>query len=284
MNKHLTLVLIFISAALCGFAKSTKTVEGTSIFYIPPTMSLEQAEEEAIRRAKIDALNKTFGNTIGVSNTSVITEKDERFYSNGFEIVRGEWIETIGKPEIKKRLDADEIFLICKIKGKAREKNVADIDLSVKILRNGTTPDCESSEFYSGNKMYLHFISPINGYISIYQHDPVTNLVYCLLPYRHEGNGSTPVEHDKEYIFFSKEKSSNPRIVDEYKLGCTSDGETNTIYVLFSTNMFSKIQTKQGDKYTPRSIGFEEFNTWKAKCQVQDISFIVITRNIIIRK
>jgi hypothetical protein len=278
---------IFIIASLfccCGGFAKTKIIEGSSIFYIPSTMTRAQAEDEAIRRAKIDALSKAFGNSIIASNTSIISENDERFYSNGFDLVKGEWIETIGIPEIKTRLDGDEIFLVVKIKGKAREKKMADIDISATILRNGTTINCESSEFKSGDKMYVQFVTPIDGYISIYQHDPTTDMVYCLLPYKKDGSGCIRVLHDKEYIFFSKSNSSNPRIVDEYRLGCSADGEVNTIFIVFSTNMFTKSATNSSDRYTPRNLRYTDFESWKSKCQAQDAMMQVISKNIIINK
>lgn len=283
MNFRL-FILILVSLIISSANAKTKTVEGSSIFYIPSTMTRAQAEEEAIRRAKIDALNKAFGNSIIASNTSIITENDERFYSNGFDLVKGEWIETIGKPEIKTGLDGDEVFLSVKIKGKAREKKTADIDINARILRNGTTVNCESSEFKSGDKMYVQFTSPVDGYVSIYQHDPTTDMVYCLLPYKKDGSGSVRVEHDKEYVFFSKSDSSNPKVVDEYRLGCSSNGEINTIYIVFSQNLFSKSNTDSSDRYTPRNLKCVDFESWKAKCQAQDAMMQVISKNIIINK
>lgn len=279
-----SLIFIVLSLFVSSVYAKTKTVEGSSIFYIPSTMTRAQAEDEAIRRAKIDALNKAFGNSIIASSISIMTENDERFYSNGFDLVKGEWIETIGKPEIKTGLDGDEIFLSVKIKGKAREKKTADIDISAKILRNGTTANCESTEFRSGDKMYVQFIVPIDGYVGIYQHDPTTDMVYCLLPYRKDGSGSVKVEHDKEYIFFSKSNSINPRIVDEYRLGCSTNGEVNTICIVFSPNMFSRSNTESSDRYTPRNLKFADFEAWKAKCQAQDAMMQIISKNIIINK
>lgn len=283
MNGRPVWSFLLVLVSLSAFAK-TKTVEGSAIFYIPSTMTRAQAEEEAIRRAKINALNKAFGNSIISSNTSIITENDERFFSNGFELVKGEWLETIGSPEIKTGLDGEEIYLSVKIKGKAREKKSADIDLSVKVLRNGLTANCEASEFRAGDKMYLQFISPADGYVSVYQYDPVAEMVYCLLPYKRDGAGSVEVEHDREYIFFSKAKSATPSMVDEYRLGCSADGEVNTLYILFSPNRFSKSSTTGTDKYTPRCIPFDDFESWKAKCQAQDAMMIVLTKNLIINK
>lgn len=279
-----SLIFIVLSIASCAAFAKTKTVEGSCIFYIPSTMTRVQAEEEAIRRAKIDALNKAFGNSVVASSTSVITENDERFYSNGFDLVRGEWIETIGKPQITAGLDGDEVFLNVRVKGKAREKKSADVDLSAKILRNCTTPNCESSEFKSGDKMYVRFMAPVDGYVSIYQYDPADDMAYCLLPYRKDGVGSVRVEHDKEYIFFSKPDSPDPKLVDEYRLGCTIDGEVNTIFIIFSANSYSKSTTEPTDRYTPRKLKFADFESWKARNQANDPKMQVITKNIIINK
>lgn len=279
---------LFLSAILvvfiCSAWAKTKTVEGNYTFYIPETMSPAQAEEEAIRRAKIDALNKAFGSSVVGSNVSILTQDEERFYSNGFDLVRGEWIETIGQPEITKSLEGGDYVLTVKIRGKAREKKTADVDISAKILRNGLTQNCEDREFKSGDKMYLYFLSPIDGYLSVYQHDPVDDMVYCLLPYRRDGGGSVEVQHDKEYIFFSKAASENPRIVDEYRLGCSEDGDVNTIYILFSPNKFSKSSTVVSGKTAPGSISFREFEVWRAKSQAQDASMQVILKNLIISK
>lgn len=270
--------------AFCSVFAKTQTVEGSSIFCIPPTMTRAQAEEEAIRRAKIDALNRAFGNSIVASSTSIITENDERFYRNGFDLVKGEWIETIGKPEIETGLDGEMVFLTVKIKGKAREKKTADIDISAKILRNGTSLSNVDSDFKNGDKMYLYFKSPTNGFLSVYQHDPVTDNVYCLLPYKKDGSGSVKVEHDKEYVFFSKALSESPRMVDEYRLGCSNNGETNTIYIIFSPNPFSKPNTAGSDRYTPRNIPFADFESWRTRSQAQDATMQVIAKNIIIDK
>ncbi len=283
MNLRLILSIL-VAFAVCSASAKTKTVEGRSLFYIPSTMTRVQAEEEAIRRAKIDALNKAFGNLMMASNVSIVTENDEHFYSNGFDLVKGEWIETIGKPEITTGLDGEEVFLSVKIKGKAREKKSADVDISARILRNCTTVNCEASEFRNGDKMYLHFSSPVDGYLSIYQHDPITDMVFCLLPYRKDGSGSQIIDHDKEYVFFSKSSSENPKIVDEYRLGCEEDGEVNTIYIIFSSNVFSKSKTESTDRYTPRNLSFRDFETWKAKSQAQDPMMQVVAKNIIIRK
>lgn len=262
----------------------TVTVEGSSVFVIPPNMTRIQAKEEAIRRAKIDALNNAFGNTIFMTNAMITTEKDEHFYSNGFELVKGEWIETIGEPEIKTCLEGETLFLSVKIKGKAREKKTAEVDISVKVLRNGTSPDCETTVFKNGDKMYLRFKSPADGNVSVYQHDPNTGNVFCLLPYKKEGTGSVKVEHDKEYVFFSKSESQNPKIVDEYRMGCGDTGEVNTLYILFSPQEFTKTSTDANDKYTPRSMPFSEFETWKARCMAVDYRMQVTTQDIIINK
>ena len=60
-------------------------------------MSMQQAEQEAIRRAQINALASAFGRIIVENTTSIQTEQDELFYQEGNSHVKGEWIETITK-------------------------------------------------------------------------------------------------------------------------------------------------------------------------------------------
>lgn len=285
MPRTLLLILAVLTAATAfGASPKVTTVEGSAVFYIPATMTMAQAEEEVVRRAKIDALNRAFGNSLTVATTQITTETDDRFYSHGFDLVKGEWIETTGSPEIKRALDGDEIYLTCRIKGKARGKDTAETQLDVSLLRNGTTPACATTDFRAGDKMYLSFTTPADGYLAVYQYDPAADTAYCLLPYRHDGGGSVAVGHDTRHIFFSKADSPTPRMVDEYRLGCEADAEINTIYIIFSPRPFSRSLTGEGDRTTPRHLPYADFERWRARSQAQDPSMQVIPINITIKK
>ncbi len=90
-----------------------------------------------------------------------------------------------------------------KVCGKAREISRAEVAFSAKILRNGTEARYESNAFRDGDDFYLLFKSPVNGFLAVYLIDD-KQTAYCLLPYPGNASGKTPVEHAKEYIFFSQ--------------------------------------------------------------------------------
>lgn len=282
------IIIIFfclLSYVLPSSAKSTVTVEGAYTFYAPSTMSMAEAEQEAIRRAQFDALQRQFGLVVVENTTSVSTEDDEHFYQEGNTHLKGEWIETIGTPEIKKGIYEDGFYVSCKIKGKAREIETSRTDIDVKILCNRPDTGYEHTSFKDGDKLYLSFKSADNGYISIYLYDKDSDKVSCLLPYISDTHSVNKIEKDKEYLFFSKEKNPFHVRALEYKMRCTDDISVNTVYVLFSKNEFSKpaLTTGTSRKSLP-SLSYDRFHKWLTKCLSEDDAFQVIKRNIEISK
>ena len=159
------------------------------------------------------------------------------------------------------------------IDGKAREIKNAAIDFEAKLLRNGTEEKFESGEFRNGDDLYLYFKSPINGYLAVYLLDENTQQVYCLLPYKSSGEPVYKVIQDKPYIFFPCQKAEeNPSEVDEYTMTCEHSMEQNTIYIVFSPNMFAKAIAEDGDAGLPRQLPLKEFQKWLGKCKAKDTS------------
>ena len=157
------------------------------------------------------------------------------------------------------------------IVGKAREIKNANIDFEAKLLRNGTEEKFESDEFRNGDDLYLYFKSPINGYLAVYLLDENTQQVFCLLPYKSSGEPAYKIVHDKPYIFFSCQKAEeNPNEVDEYTMTCEHSMEQNTIYIVFSPNMFAKAFAEDGSIGLPRQLPLKEFQKWLGKCKAKD--------------
>lgn len=266
-------------------AKSLQTTEGTYTFYAPASMSMQEAEQEAIRRAQIKALADAFGRVIVENTTSVLTEQDEHFYQLGNSLVKGEWVETIGKPKIERGFYDDGFFVICTIRGKAREIVSSKTDVEVKILCNHPDTKYEHTDFKAGDKLFVSFKSAEKGYISIYLFDKENNTVRCLLPYVRDTRSVNEVEKDKRYVFFSKSMNELPTRAFEYKMGCIDDNTVNTLYILFSKNEFTKpILKKDDNNRTLPYISYDKFQKWLTDCQTHDESFLVISRNIKISK
>ena len=281
---------ILLSVAVVSFAQKVQKVTATYTYYAPENVTLEEAKHTALDRAKISAIADAFGTLVSQSNSTVITnqngESDNRFYSLGGSEVKGEWIETFKEPVYNIRYEGGMLVVSVEVTGRIREIVSAGIDFTAKILRNGTEEKFESSEFRSGDDMYLYFKSPIDGYLAVYLLDETTQEVYCLLPYKASGEGAYRIEHDRPYILFStKNESSNPSIVDEYTMTCSRDVEFNDIYVIFSPIPFTKANANETtDDVLPRQLSYEGFQKWLVKNRKKDKQLAISSKQLKISK
>lgn len=271
------LLFIFIATGLNCIAQKVKNVSATYIYYAPETITLEEAKKVALDRAKIQAVADEFGTIISQSNSTVITNKNGEsnigFISIGGSDVKGEWIETIDEPKYDISYEQDQLIIVCSVKGKARELISAGIEFVAKPLRNGTSLKYESNEFRDGDDMYLYFQSPIDGFLSVFFVDEVTQMVYCILPYRNSDGKPMQVKADKQYILFSKEDGDvNEQIyIDEYVLTANNDFEYNDYYILFSPEQYTKALLRTDDsEMLPKTISLRDFQKWLAQTKIQN--------------
>lgn len=275
MIYRLTTFLLLINTFLCIHAQKLVKVKGECTYQLPENVSLEDGKIIALERAKTQALADAFGTIITQRNSTIIENSEKKtaldFLSLGGSEIKGEWIETLGEPNFQIISENGMIAIKVEVKGKAREIKSADICFEAHLLRNGTTIKNESTEFHNGDDLYLYFKSPVNGYLAVYLLDHTSQEVFCILPYRSSGAPSYQIEHDKPYIFFSSQLSENdPGEVDEYVLTCKKTIEQNTIYILFSPNLFTKASTQEPSKNMPRQLSYIEFQKWLGKCKAKD--------------
>lgn len=260
-----------------GCAQKIAKVSATYTYYAPETMSVEEAKRTALDRAKIQAIADEFGTVVSQSTSTVVTNKngqsDTQFFSLGGSDVKGEWIETIGEPVYDLKFENHFLVVVCSVKGKAREIIQAKIDFIAKPLRNGTTLKYESTEFRDGDDLYLYFKSPVDGFLSVYLLDDMTQTVYAILPYKSESIATTLIEGNKEYVFFSvrnAEKDQRGK-VDEYNLRCVSEKEFNTLYIVFSQSQFGKINGfDTNSENAPDCITYKKFKQWLSNAMAKD--------------
>ena len=283
------LILLFVLPRTL-WAQKVHKVSGEYIYYPPTSVSLDQARQIALDRAKVQLIADEFGTIVTSTNITRIANtngnSDIQMTALGESEVKGEWIETIGEPKYEIGYENDILYVKVSISGRIREFVSAPIDIKVKLLRNGTEDKFESEEFRSGDNMYLSVQSPVDGYLTVYLYDGDDN-VYCLMPYQNQLVGQIPIKAHKQYVFFSCKESHDiaANIVDEYTLTCTNDLELNRLYVVFSPNHFSKaIDQSSGAIEIPRMLGWEEFQRWMSKCRRQDTKMRVEIKNIVIRK
>ena len=275
MRLRYVFILLMLLKLLSISAQKIEKVHGEYTYHVPDNVSLEEGKRTALERAKIQAIADAFGTLVSQNNSTIVKNENGKssvdFLSIGGSDVKGEWIETIGEPKFDIFYESNMLTIKVSIDGKAREIKTATIDFEAKLLRNGTEEKYESNEFRYGDDLYLYFKSPINGYLAVYLLDENTQQVFCLLPYKSSGEPAYKIIHDKPYVFFSCQKAEdNPSEVDEYTMTCEYSMEQNTIYIVFSPNMFTKAFAEDGNAGLPRQLPLKEFQKWLGKCKVKD--------------
>ena len=275
MDLRYFFIIFLLMPLLSTFAQKIERVHGEYTYHVPDNISLEEGKRTALERAKIQALADAFGTLVSQSNSTIVKNEEGKssvdFLSIGGSDVKGEWIETLGEPKFDIFYENNALIIKATIDGKAREIKNASIDFEAKLLRNGTDLKFESDEFRNGDDLYLYFKSSINGYLAVYLLDETTQQVFCLLPYKSSGEPAYTIGHNKPYVFFSCQKADrNPNAVDVYNMTCEHSLEQNTIYIVFSPNMFAKANTKNEDAGLPRQLPLKEFQRWLGKCKTKD--------------
>lgn len=272
---RLTLTILLSVFSLTVLAQKVKTVEGEYTYHAPENVTLEQARRTALERAQAQAVADEFGTLVSQSDFTRVENSDGGskvdFLSLGGVEAKGEWIETIGEPEYNIRYEGNMLVVTCIVKGKAREIVTAQIDLTAKILRNGTEEKFESAEFRNGDDLYLLFQSPVSGYLAVYLVDADVQ-AFCLLPYRNQTEGIYPIKANQRYVFFNERlaPSSERPQVDEYVMTTDRSSEYNQIYVIFSPNQFVKAVDDNARDGVPHELKRETFHRWLAKCRKSD--------------
>ena len=257
-------------------AQKMKKVCGEYTYYAPHDITLEQAKFTALDRAKVNAIAEEFGTIISQSNTTLLTNSNEKssseFMSLSESDVKGEWLETIGEPDYTISYEGDMLVVTVRVSGKIREIKSAAINLSAKILCNGTADQHERYEFKDGDDMYLKFQSSVDGFLTVYLVVPVESMAYCLLPYSNSSESAVKIERDKSYVFFSQDKvaAGQKGEVDEYTLTCKGNMERNDIYLLFSPNPYAKASGEKKEGLIPRSLLWKDFQKWMVKSRTRD--------------
>lgn len=281
------IIVCLLFFALPILAQRTEKVRAEYVYHAPENISLEEAKRIALERAKIQAIADEFGTIVSQSNTTLVSnrngESSTDFFSLGGSEVKGEWIETIGQPEYEINYDQGMLVVKAIVSGRIREIVSAQIDIKAEALCNGTDLKFARTDFKSGDDLYLYFQSPVDGYLAVYLLDEVSQMVYCLLPYKSSSEAVTPIEHDKPYVFFSaKHAGDKAYLVDEYTMTCNSSVERNTIYVVFSPNEFAKANSNNVEELLPQELSFEEFQKWLSKGKNKDNDMIVLNEPITI--
>lgn len=281
--KKLAVALAFI---LCPLAVSAQRVVSDTYTYsyvMSDTETLKQAEVKAVKQAQLKMIADNFG-TLVSQTTALAVSDDVESITYGEVEVKGEWLSDNAAPKIRKSVANDHFVLEVTVSGKIRELVSVPIDLKCHVLKNGTDDRYASTDFKHGDRLYMSFKSPVDGYLAVYLGDMET--VNCLFPYNGSSMDIMKVSGGEEYILFSKANpgSLDPFAISEYPLGCSPGNtmEMVRLYVVFSPNKFTKANDNADGRL--RSLPFEDFHTWMSKVRRMDTEMNLISSDIVIRR
>lgn len=269
------LALAITLTPFSGFALKEMSVNGEYTFYGDGSHSRDECKRLALEGARIEALKSAFGTIVSqdIVQHDMVNDGGESTYFSAMSAteVKGEWIADDGGPQFTYSVDNDGNLVVkCSIKGRARELSNESTDFQTLVLRNGNEARFADTTFANGDDLKLLVKAPVDGFLAVFLvgEDRQT---YALLPYLNDPDGEVKIKRGKEYVFFDTEKADSKHgPVDQLVLTSESPSEYNRIYVVFSPNKFSRAVDTYTDELTPRSLSFDSFNRWLAKCRKID--------------
>lgn len=299
MYRTVIISLILLSS-ISLFAQKEKKVKLDYTYYASPSEGIAHAKERAFEEAKIEAIGNEFGTIVSSATSSMIGQKKasdgsakaiDDFFMLSSTDVRGEWIETTKLPEYDVSVTNNSLVVHVTAEGRIREIVSARVDFHGRVLRNGTQDKFEASEFLSGDDMFVSFVSPVDGYLSVYLLDSQRD-AYCLLPYQAETDGAYRITANNRYVLFSQKEEKSPQIkpiVDEMVITADDDIEHNQLYIIFSPNKYSKAADNESALNSdglqlPRQLSYHQFLRWLEKCRKRDKDMCVEKNFLTIRK
>ena len=277
LRDYLLLGLLLLSP-LSMKAQRTETVSGTYTYIVTDNedITLSQAKRKCIALAKAAAIKEKFGElvTSDVIDSNVETNGESTnsyFWENTVAMARGEWLGDVEPPKLNVTYTHGNLVFVAEVLGKAREILQAKTDLKWEVQKNGVGKKVPASTFESGERIYVSFRSPADGYVAIYLMvaDDETS---CLLPYPKDADGRFPVKANRTYVFFDKERDPGAY---HYRLSTKRQQEDNQLVIIYSPNSFMKCTDTSHDKMRPNSLNTRDFQKWLLTCQRLDRDMVV---------
>ena len=299
LSAYALFLMVFLGPSETFAQKKFKT-KGEAQIRIENDMSKDAARTKARELAIVNAIENVLGTYVEQETNIDISQGQANFKIIGNNRVKGEWLET-DKEEFKEesRLSEKkgnkefEVWLTCQISGSVREILKPKLDFQAEPL-SCPKSNCRTTDFGNGEQLYVYFRSPSSGFLSIYavQDDQTA---YRLLPYQEMEapyEDAIPVKADYEYIFFSQQPGhsyfSDFSIykVDEMVMETTKDKEFMQLYMVFSTEKFSKPILNSGkvveQGLLPKSLTQSRFEEWIQNNRIYnpDFNYEVINLSI----
>ncbi|MDE5901836.1 MAG: DUF4384 domain-containing protein [Muribaculaceae bacterium] len=286
---RLVALAVFLLSPFGGaisMANDIKTVEGEYTFLGDGRHSPAECKRLAAEGARIQALKNEFGAVLSqdIMQTESVKGDSEasHFLSLSSSEVKGEWLGDIGEPVYDVSLDDDANLVVrCKVKGRAKALNNKAAEFEALVLRNGTDQRNADTNFRHGDRMYLYFSAPVNGFLSVFLADEQDN-VFQILPYSTGDVAEVRTRKGYDYIFFDSRRGTDFGNVDELIMTAPDGEEFNKVYVVFSPEAFAPPAVKFKYAGAPPVIDREEFAKWLVKVRRNDERMGVRSMNLMI--
>lgn len=260
-----------------AWAQKTASVHGKYTYVLSENdnVTIKEAKIKAIEQAKVEALKSEFGMLVVsdyINSEKVANDEFSSYFMSDTQAsVKGEWLGDERAPEVNIECDKGDIFFTAEVWGKAREIVRAHTDIKWEVLKDVNGAKVEADRFASGDRFFVNFKSPADGYVAVYLITGDSETA-CLLPYRRDNSGRYQIKGGKEYNFF--DKSVDPSAM-YYKLTTNLMQELNQLVLIYSPKPFTKCTDTGGDSRHPNSVAQKDFAKWLLKNQRADNEMVV---------
>lgn len=257
---------IAVGGVALAFAQE-KVVVGQAEVELLPGWSIERAQRHALQLAILNALESSFPTHIARTSKYILENRTQGqeartqtyFFLTADQYLSAEWLQTI-EARYTTELRKGQVWVICKVKGKARPRSSPPLPLEIRTLRCRDTANCTTTDFLAGDPLYLHFRSPLAGYLQVFWED--SGAVYRLLPYQNQRQNAQRIQADTSYLFFAPQSRSEAFWADELILTAEKPEVLHRVYILFSPHPLGAPPEEFDSKSGFHRIDLRTFQEW----------------------
>ena len=301
--KQFVFISIIMLSLGSAIAQNIRNASGTAQFKLEEDMSQDELKDKLRHHAIVNAIEREFGTYVTQESFVDVDDGNTQFRIFGTTIIRGEWLSTTNedfqeemRTSKEGRRNKHELWMSLKVEGKVRELTQPDIEFNY-FTSNCKKEVCKTSFFENGDPLYVHFNSPVSGYLSIYVIEK--DEAFRLLPYKNmplQFSNALPVTADTNYVFFSPYGENDyfdgfsTHLIDELIMTTDQDEEFVRMYLVFSTEEYIKPSLLTADlnpktNYEmPNSLNSSSLISWLENNRINNTNFYYRQLNLKIVK
>lgn len=230
MRTFISILFTCVFAFQIQAKPDNEKCEGTYSYTFSKSISLEEGEARAVENAVIMALADKFGTNVTSQSLMEMSNDYDRFMQLSQLAVKGKLVKHIKQPKVSEPVFKDNLISVdVTVCFYAQPIEHAPIEFKAIPLRNGTEDVYEAQNYIAGDRFYMSFTTPKNGYVAVFFDDGKN--VTCMLPYVANDNSPFYAKKNKRYLFFTDDN-------DTYNFVCGAEPEINYLHVVYSPNKF----------------------------------------------